>query len=216
MATKGLFATQFLSAGNSAKLSVDTSKLSEVLPHSDRLPHTAFSSFTRRWFEALARSLSWVWLLLIGVVVLNVTMRYLFGEGRIEFEEIQWHLYAIGFLIGMATCMDSDHHVRVDIFHDRMPLRTKCWIELYGLLLLFLPFIASVFLFSIPFVEYAIDSGEVSDAPGGLSFRWMIKSVLPLSMLLLFLAGLSRLSRVGACLFGWPKAEKHYGNAHVN
>ena len=27
-------------------------------------------------------------------------MRYLFGEGRVEFEEIQWHLYAIGFLLG--------------------------------------------------------------------------------------------------------------------
>lgn len=164
----------------------------------------------------MARTLSWVWLLLIAVVVLNVTMRYLFGEGRIEFEEIQWHLYAIGFLIGMATCMDSDNHVRVDVFHDRMAIATKCWIELYGLVLLFLPFVTSVFLFSLPFVAYSFESGEVSDAPGGLSFRWMIKSVLPLSMLLLLFAGLSRLTRVSAFLFGWPLAVKRVGNDHVD
>lgn len=197
-------------------MSVDTSKISEVLPHSDRLPHTAFSIVLRRAFRVLARTLSWVWLLLIAVVVLNVTMRYLFGEGRIEFEEIQWHLYAIGFLIGMATCMDSDNHVRVDVFHDRMAIATKCWIELYGLVLLFLPFVTSVFLFSLPFVAYSFESGEVSDAPGGLSFRWMIKSVLPLSMLLLLFAGLSRLTRVSAFLFGWPLAVKRVGNDHVD
>jgi len=164
----------------------------------------------------MASALSWVWLLLIVVVVLNVTMRYLFGEGRIEFEEIQWHLYAIGFLIGMATCMDTDNHVRVDVFHDRMALHTKCWIELYGLVLLFLPFVASVFLFSMPFVEYSFSSAEVSDAPGGLPFRWIIKSVLPLSMLLLFVAGVSRLSRVSACLFGWPQVRKLRGDDHVD
>ena len=197
-------------------MSVDTSKLSEVLPHSDRLPHTAFSRLTRRAFQALARALSWVWLLLIAVVVLNVTMRYLFGEGRIEFEEIQWHLFAIGFLIGMATCMDTDNHVRVDVFHDRMAMATKCWIELYGLLLLFLPFVVSVFLFSLPFIAYSFESAEVSDAPGGLPFRWMIKSVLPLSMLLLLLGGLSRLSRVGAYLFGWPQVARRQGNNHVD
>ncbi|MGI9205765.1 MAG: TRAP transporter small permease subunit [Woeseiaceae bacterium] len=197
-------------------MSVDTSKLSEVIPHSDSLPHTRVSRFARRCFQALASVLSWIWLLLIAVVVLNVTMRYLFGEGRIEFEEIQWHLYAIGFLIGMATCMDSDSHVRVDVFHDRMALGTKCWIELYGLLLLFLPFVASVFLFSIPFVEYSFASAEVSDAPGGLSFRWVIKSVLPLSMLLLLLAGISRLSRVSAYLFGWPQKTARQGIDHVD
>jgi TRAP-type mannitol/chloroaromatic compound transport system permease small subunit len=152
-------------------------------------------------FNLLSRWLSWVWIMLIAVVVLNVTMRYLFSEGRIEFEEIQWHLFAIGFLIGLATCMDSDNHIRVDVFHDRLSLRSQAWIELYGLLLLFYPFVLSVLFFSIPFVEYSFTSAEVSDAAGGLRYRWLIKSVLPLSMLLLLLSGLSRLSRVGAFLF---------------
>jgi len=183
-------------------VSIDSSKLSEVLPHRERFPHTRLSAATRRFFLQVSRILSWVWIALIAVIVLNVTMRYLFGEGRIEFEEIQWHLYAIGFLIGIATCMDSDNHVRVDIFHDRMSLRSQAWIELYGLLLLFFPFVISVLIFSLPFVSYSFSIAEVSDAPGGLPFRWAIKSVLPLSMLLLIAGGVSRLSRATSFLFG--------------
>jgi TRAP-type mannitol/chloroaromatic compound transport system permease small subunit len=185
-------------------MSVDTTKLSEVLPHRERLPHTRLSQAVWSAYTVLAGWVSWIWLLLVAVVVVNVTMRYLFGEGRVEFEEIQWHLYAIGFLIAMATCMDADDHVRVDVFHDRMTLRMQAWIELYGLLLVFLPFVVAILAFSLPFVSYAWQISEVSDAPGGLPYRWAIKSVLPLSMLLLLVAGISRLTRVTACLFAWP------------
>lgn len=186
-------------------MSIDASRISEVLPHTERFPHTWLSSKIRRFFQRLLRVLSWIWLVLVVTVVINVTMRYLFGEGRIEFEEIQWHLYAIGFLIGLATCMDSDNHIRVDIFHDRMSLRQQAWIELYGLLLLFLPFVLALLIFSVPFVSYSYAISEISDAPGGLPLRWVIKSFLPLSMLLLLLAGISRLSRALSYLFGWPR-----------
>jgi TRAP-type mannitol/chloroaromatic compound transport system permease small subunit len=186
-------------------MGIDASKLSEVLPHRERLPQTRLSIRARPAFNALAGSLSWLWLLLVAVVVINVAMRYLFGQGRVEFEEIQWHLYAIGFLVALATCMDADDHVRVDVFHERMSLRMQAWIELYGLLLLFLPFVTALFIFSVPFVSYSWQIGEVSDAPGGLPYRWLIKSILPLAMLLLLVAGVSRLSRVTAYLFSWPK-----------
>jgi TRAP-type mannitol/chloroaromatic compound transport system permease small subunit len=185
-------------------MAVDPSKISEVLPHRDRLPHTVLSSMTRRAFDRLAGAVSFIWLVLVGVVVVNVTMRYLFGEGRVEFEEIQWHLYAIGFLLAIATCMDADDHIRVDVFHDRMSLDSRAWIELYGLLLLFFPFVVAMFVFSLPFVGYSWSISEVSDAPGGLPFRWAIKAVLPVSLVLLAIAGISRISRVLAHLFGWP------------
>jgi len=197
-------------------VSIDSSKLSEVLPHREKLPQTRLSAGVRRMFGAIARTLSWVWIALIAVVVINVTMRYLFGEGRVEFEEIQWHLYAIGFLIGLATCMDSDDHIRVDVLHERLSLQAQAWTELYGLLLLFFPFIISVLIFSFPFVSYSFSIAEISDAPGGLPYRWLIKSVLPLSMLLLLVAGVSRLSRVGAFLFGWPAASRQSGEHDVD
>ena len=144
-------------------------------------------------------------------------MRYVFGEGRVEFEEIQWHLYSVGFLFGLAVCFDGDNHVRVDVLHERWSLRTQAWVELYGLLLLYFPFIVMVLVFAVPFVAYSYELAEVSDAPGGLPYRWIIKSALPLAMLLLLVAGIGRLLRVSALLFGVPTpietdGEKQYVN----
>ena len=181
-----------------------TSSITEVLPHRERFPHTRLSAFTRRWFQSLSSVISWVWVILIGVVMVNVTMRYLFGEGRIEFEEIQWHLFSAGFLLGLSACMDTDNHVRVDLLHSHMSLHRQAWIEVYGLLLLFFPFVIALLIFSIPFVAYSFSIGEVSDAPGGLPYRWVIKSILPLSLCLMLFAAVSRMSRALSYLFGWP------------
>ena len=122
-------------------MGVDATKLSEVLPHEDRLPHTRLSRGIRRAARRLAGATSWIW-----------------------FEEIQWHLYAIGFLVAIATCMDSDDHIRVDVFHERLAPDTRAWVELYGLLLLFLPFVVAMIIFSVPFVAYSLEIAEVSDA----------------------------------------------------
>jgi TRAP-type mannitol/chloroaromatic compound transport system permease small subunit len=117
---------------------------------------------------------------LLLVIVTNVVMRYAFGEGRVEFEEIQWHLYAAGFLLGLSYAAQADAHIRVDVVRDRLPLRWQAWIELYGTLLLLLPFIALILIYGVPFALTSYQLGEHSQAPGGLPWRWIIKSMLPL------------------------------------
>ncbi len=195
-------------------MAADTSRLTEVLPHQERLPHTRLSRRIRRMFSALSRALSWVWMILIGIIVINVVMRYAFGQGRVEFEEIQWHLYSLGFLLGLSVCLDSDDHVRVDVFHERMSVRTQAWIELYGLLLLFFPFVLVVLFFSLPFVHYSLSIAEISDAPGGLPYRWAIKGMLSIGMLLLLIAGFGRLLRVSSALFAVPAPMAANSNTH--
>jgi TRAP-type mannitol/chloroaromatic compound transport system permease small subunit len=133
---------------------------------------------------------------LLAVIVLNVTLRYVFGEGRIEFEELQWHLYSLGFLTGLSYGMVSDDHVRVDFLHERFSRRLQCWIELYGILLLLLPFIALMLIYTVPFISHSYSIGEVSSAPGGLPYRWAIKSALFGGFALLAVAATSRLLRV--------------------
>ena len=165
------------------------------------LPETAFSRRVDALLVAIGRAVSWVWLVLLGIIVLNVLLRYAFGEGRIEFEEIQWHLYSIGFLLGMSYAVQADTHIRVDVIYERLSPRAQAWIELYGIVLLLLPFIALVLIFSVPFVLQSYAVGEVSQAPGGLPLRWAIKAVMPLGFALLLLAALSRLTRVWTFLF---------------
>lgn len=145
---------------------------------------------------------SWVWLALIAVIVVAVVLRFVFSLGRIELEELQWHLYAVGFLMGIVACTGFDRHVRVDVFRERMSARLRDWIDFYGILLLQLPFLALVLWSALPFVVDSFVAGERSASAGGLPFRWILKSMLPISFVLLALATLSRLVRVGRRLFG--------------
>jgi len=139
--------------------------------------------------------IAFTYVLLILVIMLQVTLRKGFSSGLIALEELQWHLYAIGVMFGLAYAQVNNAHIRVDLFYGAFSPRSKAWIELFGLLFLVFPFIAVVFIHSLDFVYSAWQIGERSDAPSGLPYRWLIKAVIPVSFLLLFLACLSRFIR---------------------
>ena len=166
------------------------------------LPPTRSSRLIDPLLIRIGEAASWLWLLLLVIIVGNVVLRYWFGEGRIELEEIQWHIYSVGFLLGLAYAFQADVHIRVDVVSERLQPRTRAWLELYGLILGLFPFIMLFLIHGIPFVAQSWAVGEVSQAPGGLPYRWLIKAVLPFSFLLLMLAAWSRLTRVWRFLFG--------------
>lgn len=169
-----------------------------------QLPHSRFSLWVDRSITRLGNALSWIWLVLLTVIVTNVTMRYLFEMGSIELEELQWHLYAVGFLMGLSYAVVSDSHIRVDVVREKLSEVTKVWVEFYGLILLLIPFVLLVLFACIPFVEYSFRLREISEAPGGLPFRWIIKGMLFMGFTLLLVVSLARLTRVWLYLFGWP------------
>ena len=176
------------------------------------LPLPSSAARIESWVRMIGNGLSWVWLILMAVIVLNVILRYTLSEGHIELEEIQWHLYAVGFLGGLSLAVVDDRHVRVDFLRERMSPRLRAWVELYGLLLLLLPFCLLVLTFSIPFALDAWKASEVSSSAGGLPGRWIIKATLPLAMLLVGWAAVGRLIRVGQELFGEPQSSSRLSN----
>jgi len=165
------------------------------------LPETALSRLLDPWLIRIGRLTSWLWVALLAIIVINVVLRYVFGEGRVEFEEIQWHLYATGFLLALGYALLTDSHIRVDVLHERFSPTLKAWVEFYGILLFLLPFVVLVVVYAIPFVTTSFALSEISNAPGGLPFRWLIKAMLPLGFALLGLAAVSRLTRVWRFLF---------------
>ena len=167
----------------------------------DPYPHTRFSRWVDAVLVSLGRATAWIWLLLLVVIVVNVTLRYLFAEGRIELEELQWHLYTLGFITAISYAYSVDAHIRVDVLRERWSLTTRAWIEFYGIVLLLLPFVILVLWASVPFVIYSYETGEISEAPGGLPYRFLIKLSLPIGFALLFLSAIARLSRVMTYLF---------------
>lgn len=165
------------------------------------LPHTNISRRIDGWLDQVGRWASGIWAILLCVIVVNVFMRYAFNEGHIEMEELQWHLYSVGFLLGFSYAYQADAHIRVDVIHERLGPRMQAWIELYGIFLFLLPFIALVLIHSIPFVASSFALSEISPSPGGLPFRWLIKAFMPIGFALLLLAVISRLIRVWTYLF---------------
>lgn len=128
-------------------------------------------------------------LMLLNVFV-DVIMRYFLREGSIAFQELEWHLFAMVFLLGISYGIKEEAHVRVDVIYDNMPEKKKAYINLIGTLIFLIPFSLLIIHGSIPFVKEAYDLHEVSGDPGGLPYRWIIKSVIPISFILVVISSI--------------------------
>jgi TRAP-type mannitol/chloroaromatic compound transport system permease small subunit len=169
-------------------------------PSGLRLPETALSRIADRIITFFGEASSWLWTALMLLIVYQVIRRYVFSKGSIMMEEMQWHLYAVGFMLGLAFTEIRERHVRIDVMAEHWPMRLRLLIEGAGILLLLLPFAGFMVYFAVPFVMTSYQLNEVSAAPDGLPFRWVLKSFIVTAFGLVFLAGLSRLSRVVAAL----------------
>lgn len=171
------------------------------------LRDTRLAGLLDRFVYAVGEVFHWIWVVLVAVIIVNVILRYVFSRGMIELEELQWYLYAVGWLIGLSYTFISDDHVRVDVLHEKLSYRGKLWFEMGGLLLLFLPFVLFVVIYAVPFVELSWETNERSTSANGLPARWLVKGFLLFSFVLLVLAGIARLLRVVASiLHGAPVA----------
>ena len=134
------------------------------------------------------------------LIIYQVVQRYVFGLGSIKMEEMQWHLFAVGFMLGIPFTEIAERHVRIDVVAEHWPLRRRIWIELIGIVVLLIPFAAFVAWWSVPYVLHSWEVNEISSAPDGLPYRYVIKAFITATFLLLIAAGVSRLSRVLAAL----------------
>ena len=185
---------------------IDMSIDASDLPHHDKpaLQDNPISRKIDQIINMIGQLFSWLWLVLLFVIIGNAVLRYAFSQGMIELEELQWYLYAAAWLIGLSYTFIADDHVRVDVILERLGFKAQMWFELFGLLVLFLPFVLFVLYFSISFVELSWTTSETSTSANGLSARWLIKGCLFFSFLLLSLVGFSRLLRVIASIKKGP------------
>ena len=174
------------------------------------LPHTRISRALDRFIDRIGGAASWLWLAIIAAIVVNVVARYALRSNIGQLDELQWHIYAVAFLIGLSYAVTSDQHIRIDMLHGGWSPKTKAWIDLIGILIFAAPFVFIVLRYGVPFVATAADwpdfqNLERSDQPSGLPYRFAIKGALVLAFALLAVAFFSRLTRATALLFGFPR-----------
>ena len=141
--------------------------------------------------EKIGFGVSWLTALLVVVVCFDVFSRNLLKTSTVAVQELEWHLFAVIFLIGAAYTLKHNGHVRVDVFYTRFSEKTRAIVDLVGSLVFLLPFAVVVMWSSQNFVANALMFNETSPDPGGLPARYLLKGMIPLGFLLLFLQGLS-------------------------
>jgi TRAP-type mannitol/chloroaromatic compound transport system permease small subunit len=146
------------------------------------------------FFDRFSNVMGWIAGFLNLIMLINVfydsIMRYFFNSGSIALQEMEWHLFAVVFLFGMAFTLKEDGHVRVDILYDNFSPRWKAIVNIGGTLLFLIPLSVLITEGSIWYVHEAYTSAEISGDPGGLTQRWLIKAVIPTSFVFLIVSAI--------------------------
>ncbi|MCH8529428.1 MAG: TRAP transporter small permease subunit [Saccharospirillum sp.] len=190
------------------KIKLDLDKVEQAVEHSSAAvpyPRTRITNVIEAVIDGFGRFFSWAWVLLMLLVVLNVVLRYALNKSFVALEELQWHIYAVGFMIGLSYCVLKDGHVRVDVVAEQFSPKKRATIEFLGTILFLIPFCLFVLYYAYPFVERSFLINERSANPGGLPMRWIIKSVILVAFSLLMMAGIARALRALSLLTGFPR-----------
>ena len=158
------------------------------------------------WIDRLSigvgRIVAWLTLIMVAGTFLIVLLRYLFDAGFIWMQESVTWMHAAVFMLGAAWALRSGDHVRVDVFYKNMASRNQGWVDLLGTLLFLLPMCGYIFFESLPYVQQSWEIGERSREASGLPGLFLLKTLIPLTALLLALQGVSDLVRAARRIRG--------------
>jgi len=157
----------------------------------------------------IGHAATWAVLLAALISAGNAVSRYALDLSSNGWLEIQWYLFGATVMLGAATVLCHNEHVRVDLVYGRLPAKARAWIDLLGLLFFLLPFTLLVAYLAWPFFVDSWTQQEMSSNDGGL-IRWPVKLAIPLGFALLSLQGVSEVIKRAAFLAGRYNMDTHY------
>jgi len=175
------------------------------------------SSTIDRFSDAVGKAVSWLTLAMVVIGSLNAVFRYLgrftgFDLSSNAYLESQWYLFSIVFLLAVSYTLRQDRHVRVDVLYGRLSEKGKAWLNLAGGVLFLIPFCALMIWVSWPWVMNSWDVFEGSPDPGGLP-RYPLKTIIPITFVLLSLQGVSEIVKAIATIRGEPVSGRSESSA---
>jgi TRAP-type mannitol/chloroaromatic compound transport system permease small subunit len=91
--------------------------------------------------EKMGHFVSWLSTLMILIVCFDVFTRYVLKRSSPAVQELEWHLFAIIFLLSVAYTLKHDRHLRVDVLYAKVSKRSRAVINLLGSILFLIPFV---------------------------------------------------------------------------
>jgi len=166
------------------------------------------------WQDAFGRGLSWLMLLMVAIVFLDVVMRYAVNRTWVFTQELEWYVFAVAYLMGAGYVMLWDEHVRVDIVYSKLSSRARAWMDFVLLWVFFFPSCALVIYTTWPFFRNAVAVLEGSPDPGGIPARWALKGVIIVAFSILVLQGISQAIKNFYWAMGWEEREIRAREVH--
>jgi TRAP-type mannitol/chloroaromatic compound transport system permease small subunit len=152
----------------------------------DNSSNTGIRAGIERFTDLTGWATSWLVLVIVVLMAVNVLLRYLFSYGTVWAQELEWHLLAPLILFGMSYALLHGEHVRVDVFYANFSPRNKIYVDLFSSALSIAISVIIIWL-SVKYVQQSFVIGEQSSDPGGLPYRWLLKSLIPLGFSFLIL-----------------------------
>jgi TRAP-type mannitol/chloroaromatic compound transport system permease small subunit len=143
-----------------------------------------------RFTDLVGRATSWLALGLALVMSTNVLLRYGFSIGSIWMQEFEWHIMVPICLFGMSYALLKGEHVRVDVVFQYFSQRNKHLVDVITSVVAMMLCVIVIRL-SIPYVWQSWSIGEGTANPGGIDYRYVIKSLIPIGFALFFVQSLS-------------------------
>ncbi len=150
-----------------------------------------YITFVNGLNEKIGHGISWLTTAMVLIVCYDVFTRYVLKASSVAVQELEWHLFAVIFLLGAAFSLKNDQHVRVDVLYTRFSEKGKAWVNFLGSIVFLIPFSLLVIWASLHFVKSSYIMGETSPNPGGLPARYLLKACIPAGFFLLLLQAVS-------------------------
>ncbi len=131
--------------------------------------------------------------LMTANVFVVVLLRYLFGISFIWMQETYVWMHAYIFMLGAGFTYLNDEHVRIDIIYKSSTPIYRALVDLIGNIVLLIPFLYIIWIFSYPFVYKSFQMNEISREAGGLSMLYLLKFAILIFVSLLFIQAVSKI-----------------------
>ena len=151
-------------------------------------------------------TVSWLIVLLTGIIVYSVVWRYVFRDPPLWAYDASLILFGTHFMMGGAYALSRNAHVRGDMFYRDWPVRVQATIDLALFILFFFPGIIALTWAGWEFAEVSRFRNELSNqSPIGIII-WPYKYVMPIASAFMLLQGIAETIRcIQALKTGeWP------------
>ena len=155
----------------------------------------------------VGQAFAWAILVLTGVVVYEVFVRYVFRAPTSWGYDVSYMLYGTLFMMAGAYALSRNGHVRGDFLYRNFPPRRQAWFDLVLYILFFFPAILAFMISGWHFFEDSFRQNERSMFSPTGPVIWPFKFLIPLVGLLLLLQGLVEVVRCIQCIRtgAWPQ-----------